>query len=126
MKKPNKITVRTGTSKEFLENIKRVMRLADKGKPIPPSYTLVFEDPSEMLHFLTESKLHLINVIRDHPGSITEIANQANRNRDSVSRDINEMAKFGIVRIHDEINPGHGRHKIVEITASKLRLEAYI
>lgn len=48
------------------------------------------------------------------------------RNRASVYRDISELERFGLVKTHEEINPGHGRHKIVELVASKLRLEAYI
>lgn len=120
------ITVKTGTIDEFFDKAKKVMRALDKKEPIKPSHTLVFADPIEMLHFLSEKKLQLINVIRTQPGSVTDIAKTTKRNRSAVYRDIHEMEQFGLVKTHEEINPGHGRHKIVELVASALKLEAYI
>jgi predicted transcriptional regulator len=79
-----------------------------------------------MLHFLNESKINLIKVIRSSPDSITNIAKKAHRSREAVSRDIREMSKFGLIKISKAINPGHGQHKIIELVANKLRLEAII
>ncbi len=126
MKKPKSITIKTGTVDEFMAYAKNVMRAADKGEPIKPSHTLTFANPKEMLHFLSDKKIELINLIRNHPDSITNIAYATKRNRSAVYRDICEMKKFGLVHIHEEINAGHGRHKIVELVANKLKLEAFI
>jgi len=126
MKKRKSITIKTGTVDEFMAHVKNVMRAADKGEPIKPSSTLTFADPTEMLHFLSAKKIELINLIRNHPDSVTNIAHAIKRNRSAVYRDICEMKKFGLVTIHEEINPGHGKHKIVELTAVKLKLEASI
>lgn len=120
------LTVKIGTVDEFFDNAKKAMRALDKKEPIKPSRTLVFTEPMEMLHFLSEKKLKLINVIRKHPNSITNIAKITKRNRAAVYRDIHEMEQFGLVKMHEEINPGHGRHKIVELVAPTLKLEAYI
>lgn len=123
----NLVRVRTGTVEGFFSTVKDVMRTADRGEPIKQNYaTLTFVDPAEMLHFLSISKIKLINIIRNHPDTITNIAKVSRRNRASVYRDISELEKFGLVKTHEEINPGHGRHKIVEVVASKLKLEAYI
>jgi len=102
------------------------MRAADKGERIKPSWTLVFADPSEMLHFLSKAKINLIKIIRRHPDSVTNIAKAANQNRASVLRHIHELEDFGLVKTHEEVNPGHGRHKIVTVIASELKLEARI
>ena len=126
MSKPKKITIKTGTAMEFLDRIEEVMRAADRGEPIKPSHTLVFEDPAEMLHFLSETKVKLINEIRKHPDSITNIAKSIKRNRAAVYRDIQEMELFGLVHMHEAVNPGHGRHKIVRASATQLMLEACI
>lgn len=121
------VRVRTGTVEGFFTTVKDVMRTADRGEPIKQNYaTLTFADPAEMMHFLSISKIKLINIIRNHPDTITNIAKVSRRNRASVYRDISELEKFGLVKTHEEINPGHGRHKIVELVASKLKLEAYI
>ena len=121
------VRVRTGTVEDFFSNVKDIMRAADKGESIKErAATLTFVDPAEMLHFLSAAKIKLINSIRKHPDTITNIAKIIKRNRASVYRDINELEKFGLVKTHDEINPGHGRHKIVELIAPRLKLEAYI
>ncbi len=121
------VRVKTGTVEEFFSNVKDVMRAADRGESIKQrSATLTFTEPAEMLHFLSVAKIQLINSIRKHPDTITNIAKVIKRNRASVYRDITELEKFGLVTTHEEINPGHGRHKIVELVAAKLKLEAYI
>ena len=103
------------------------MRSADKGKAINPCIkTLTFEDPMEMLHFLSSAKIKLINRILQQPDSISNLAKDTHRKVSAVTRDINELEKVGIVQTHSVINPGHGKHKIIELTASKLKLEASI
>lgn len=121
------VTVKTGTVDEFFFNVREVMRAADKGQAIKQRCaTLTFTEPSEMLHFLSVAKIKLINIIRNHPDTITNIAKETRRNRAAVYRDITELEKFGIVKTHEEINPGHGKHKIVELVAPRLKLEAII
>lgn len=121
------VRVKTGTTEEFMSNVKDIMRAADKREPIKSrSATLTFVDPTEMLHFLSAAKIKLINSIRRHPDTITNIAKEIKRNRASVYRDVNELEKFGLVKTHEEVNPGHGRYKIVELVAPMLKLEAYI
>jgi len=127
MKDLNNVVIKTGTTQEFFDNVRKVMRKLDEGKSIELSaHTITFEDPTDMLHFLNQAKLNLINVIRDHPDSITNIAKKANRSRESVSRDIKEMAKYGLVKIINSVNPGHGRQKIIEFAANQVKLEAII
>jgi predicted transcriptional regulator len=132
MKKPKehkmnaRMTIKTGTVEAFFNDVKKIMHSADKGASITPECTLVFENPTEMLHFLSAAKIKLINNIRQHPDSITNIAKAIQRNRSAVCRDIHELEKFGLVKTHEEVNPGHGQHKIVELVAPTLKLEAYI
>lgn len=121
------VSVKIGAVDEFFSNIRNVMRSADKGKPIEMRCaTLTFVEPVEMLHFLSAAKIKLINRIRKCPDTITNIAKIIKRNRSSVYRDITELEKFGLVKTHEEVNPGHGRHKIVELVAPMLKLEAFI
>jgi predicted transcriptional regulator len=121
------VKVKTGTVDNFFSTIKNLMRSADEGKIVESRCaTLTFADPAEMLHFLSAAKIKLIKSIRSHPDTVTNIAKIIKRDRSSVNRDILELKKFGLVKIHEEINPGHGRHKIVELTSPLLKLEAII
>lgn len=119
--------VKTGTVEDFFASVKQTMRSIDKGEVIEKRCaTLTFADPAEMLHFLSAAKIKLINSIRRHPDTVTNIAKVIKRDRSSVYRDISQLQQFGLVKIHEEINPGHGRHKIVELTSPLLKLEAII
>jgi predicted transcriptional regulator len=121
------LKVKTGSVDEFFSTVGSVMRSADKGDVIKPRIkTLIFEDPMEMLHFLSTAKLKLINRIRQQPDSISNLAKDTHRKVSAVARDVYELEKVGIVQTHSVINPGHGRHKIIELTAFKLKLEASI
>jgi len=79
-----------------------------------------------MLRFLSTAKLKLLRKIREQPDSITNLAKMTHRKVSAVTRDINELEKVGIVKTHSAVNPGHGRHKIIELTAKTLKLEASI
>ena len=119
------VKVKTGTVEDFFSTVKNVMRSADERKSVnPTSATLTFVEPTEMLHFLSAAKIKLIRIIRNNPGTVTNIAKVIKRDRSSVNRDILELKKFGLVKIHEEVNPGHGKHKIVELISSHLKLEA--
>lgn len=125
--KKNKAIVKTGAVEDFFSTVESVMRSADEGKKIiPKSKTLIFENPIEMLHFLSTAKITLINRIRQRPDTIKNLAKDTHRKESAVSRDINELEKVGLVRSYKITNPGHGIHKIVELTASELKLEASI
>lgn len=125
--KKSLLRVKPGSIDDFFSTVGEAMRSADKGETIKPRIkTLLFEDPMEMLHFLSTAKLKLIRKIREQPDSITNLAKVTRRKVSAVARDINELEKVGIVKTYNVINPGHGKHRIIELTAKKLKLEASI
>lgn len=126
MNKSKTITIKTSKVSDFMLKVKQTMQFADKGAPIESSLTLAFEEPIEMLRFLTKQKLNIIKVLREHPDSVSNIAKHSKLNRASTHRHIREMEKFGLVSIEEKVNPGHGRHKIVQMVAPSLHLEAYV
>lgn len=124
----NVLKVKTGTIQEFFLNARNVMHAADNNEPITAQCaTLTFVDPADMLHFLSGAKLRMIYTIRNKSISMSSIAKETHRNISAVRRDVKEMEKVGIVKIREEKNPaGHGRHKIVELSAPSLKLEAWV
>lgn len=121
------LKIKTGSVQNFFADVGAVMQMADNKKSIKlKPRTITFEDPTDMLYFLSAVKIKLINTIRKKPDSITNLAKTMHRNISAVARDVNELEKVGIVQAHSVVNPGHGRCKIIELTATKLTLEAYI
>jgi predicted transcriptional regulator len=131
-KKPdkyNKVNVRIASAKDFFERGKVLARQLDKGEKITPQRTISFEDPDDLVKFLTQTKRELLNIIRKKPNSISELANILHRSRSSVDKDIQMLESVGIVESKYMVNPGHGRCRIISPTDSrpiKLKVETVI
>jgi len=87
---------------------------------------LTFEDPADLLQVLTSQRLGILRAVRRQPSPVCDLARLLNRDSSAIKRDVKVLVSFGLVKTHDEINPGHGRRKIVEPLASKYELTATI
>jgi predicted transcriptional regulator len=120
------LNVSTGTTEDFFErSVKRARRL-DRGEKLATQIRLTFEDPADLLRVLTAERVRVIHAVRLRPAPVTDLAIVLKRDRTAVKRDVKILTSFGLVRIHEETNPGHGRRKIVEPLASRYELVATI
>lgn len=119
-----KTIIRTGNVESFFKRGREIARLADQGKPLPEEHVLSFEEPEDMARLLTQAKLALFREIRVRPGSITDISQRLHRDRSAVKRDLDELAKAGLIQLETKLLPGHGRMKEVRAIADKVILEA--
>ena len=55
---------------------------------------------------------------------MTALASELKRDLKSVRRDVGKLERVGVVRTREQVNPGHGRIKIVETIAKQVRLVA--
>lgn len=122
----SKLTIKTAKEDEFFKRGKKLAKLADAGKPIPQESVISFEDPSDVLKLLTAARLELFGAIKEQPGSITAISDRLHRDRSAVKRDVDVLAKAGLVNIAIKPLPGHGRMKEVRAAAKRFRLEAVL
>ena len=83
---------------------------------------LTFENPADLLRVLTEQRVRILNAVRRNPAPVSELATVLKRDRTAVRRDVRILTAFGLLEIHEETNPGHGRRKIVGPIASKCEL----
>jgi predicted transcriptional regulator len=127
MKKTAKnLNVSTGTTEAFFErSLKRARRL-DRGEKLAAQIRLTFEDPADLLRVLTAERVRLIHAVRLRPAPVSDLAIVLKRDRTAVKRDVKILTSLGLVRIHEETNPGHGRRKIVQPLASRYELVATI
>lgn len=93
---------------------------------IPDRIILNFEDPAELLRFLSANRLKLFRSIKKAPGSITDVAKRVKRDRSAVKRDIDALHAAGLLHIEDQISPGHGQKKFVRAAATTIQLEAVV
>ena len=94
------------------------------GERLEPERIFTFADPIQMLECLTAQRVRIFQMVRKKQLSISALAEELGRNRGSVTRDVNKLKQFGLVRLREEVNPGHGVVKIVEPVAAKVELRS--
>lgn len=113
-RRKNDVNIAVRKKRDFFEKGQKIAKRADKASKLNESKTIWFEDPKDLLKFLSENKFDLISLIRDKPRSISELAKASHRNRASVTRDVNVLEEFGLVKSEMAVNAGHGRVRIVK------------
>ena len=101
-------------------------RKLDRREPIKPEITLTFGNPLDMLEVLTAERIRLVQKVRTKSVSISALAASLGRDPKSVRRDVLKLERAGVIRTREQINPGHGRVKIVEPVARECQLTAVL
>ena len=122
----SKLTIKTGTEYDFFRRGRQLAQAADRGQPLPEESTISFEDPADVVKLITAARLALFRAIKEMPGSITEISERLHRDRSAVKRDVDELARAGMVTVSEKVLPGHGRMKEVRATAQQVSLMAVV
>lgn len=120
------LTIKTGTEADFFKRGRQLAQAADKGEALPDERVLSFEDPADVMKLITTARLALFRAIKEMPGSITQISERLHRDRSAVKRDVDELARAGLVTIAEKILPGHGRMKEVRAVANRVSLMAEV
>ena len=112
--KDNKIEIKTGTTSEFFARGNKLAEHLDNKKKLSQGIkTISFENPKDLVNFISDNKIKLMMVVRKNPQSVTELARILNRERSALYRDIQVLEKYGLVTTQIEKNPGHGRKRMV-------------
>lgn len=119
-----KLVIRTDDAAGFFERARNAARKADRGENFEERVTLSFEDPQQMFTVLSEARRHLMLEIMQQPQTISELSVRLQRNRSSVTKDVNLLEKFGLVVSQRQANPGHGIQKFVRSIAPKIEMVA--
>ena len=122
----SKLTIKTGTEDDFFQRGRQLAQAADRGQVLPEESTISFEDPADVVKLITAARLTLFRTIKEMPGSITDISERLHRDRSAVKRDVDELARAGLVTVAVKVLPGHGRMKEVRATAQQVSLMAVV
>ncbi|MCM2358294.1 MAG: MarR family transcriptional regulator [Geobacteraceae bacterium] len=121
-----KLTITTGTEKDFFQRGKGLARRLDNGERVPAANIITFEDPEDILELVTAARVDLFRAVKDEPGSIAEIARRLHRDRSAVKRDVDILAAAGLIQVETKPFRGHGRMKFVKVLAEKFQLTAQV
>ena len=101
-------------------------RRRENGERLEPERIITFADPLDMMECLTAERIRLCQAARKKRLSISALAKELGRNRGSVTRDVNKLKRFGLIRLREQVNPGHGVVQIVEPVAQKFEMRAVL
>jgi len=121
-----RVTVSSGTVEEFVGRSLERARKMDRGEKLPSEISMTFEDPADLVRVLSAERVRVIHAVRERPAPVSELAVTLRRDRKAVKRDVSLLESFGLVSGREEINPGHGRRRIIEPCAAKYQLVATI
>lgn len=93
---------------------------------MPEEHTVGFEEAAELLKLLTATRLDVFRAVRDEPASISGLDRRLHRDRSAVKRDVDQLARVGMVLVESRVLPGHGRMKEARSSARSFRLEAVL
>ena len=96
------------------------------GERLEPETAITFAHPLDMLECLLRQRIRIVQTIRQRKLSISALAEELGRNRGSVTRDVNRLRKFGLLRLREQVNPGHGVVQIVEPIGKKIEMRVAI
>ena len=119
-----RVNIRTDGFEAYTKRAVERARKLDSKAPIRAEMTITFEDPLAMVEVLTVERLRLLKQLRARPLTMSALAATLNRDTRSVRRDVSKLESFGVLRTREEVNPGHGRVKIVEPIARHYKLMA--
>lgn len=120
------LTIKTGTEADFFKRGRQLAQAADRGEALPDERVISFEDPADVMKLITAARLALFRSVKEMPGSITQISERLHRDRSAVKRDVDELARAGLVTIAEKVLPGHGRMKEVRAAANRISLMAEV
>jgi predicted transcriptional regulator len=113
----------------FEGHVRRSLERAAKrehGERIETEKIITFADPLDMAECLTAQRVRLCQVVGKKRLSISALAEDLGRNRGSVTRDVNKLRGVGLVRLREQVNPGHGVVQIVEPVARKIEMRIVV
>jgi predicted transcriptional regulator len=120
------VTIRTDGFEAYTKRALARARKLDRRVPIKAELTVTFEDPLAMVEVLTAERLRLLKQLQAKPLTMSALAATLNRDTRSVRRDVSKLEYFGVLRTREQVNPGHGRVKIVEPIARRYKLMASV
>jgi predicted transcriptional regulator len=125
MSNEGKVRVVTDGVDGFFSRAREHARKLDRGEKLEPELVIAFEDASEMMKVLSAERLRVLRASKKAT-PVSVLAGTLKRNARAVSRDINLLESFGLLRTRYVPNPGHGRRRIVESSAKTYQLIATI
>ena len=106
--------IKSGTLSDFFDSARETAREIDAGQKTTPKNT-IWVDSADFRDLLKEERTDLIQFLRQNNRvAFSELMRAMGRSPASLNKDLGILAKYQLVKIFKEPNPGHGMRKVVE------------
>jgi predicted transcriptional regulator len=126
MSRKMKVRISNDGVKGFFGRAREHARKLDRSEDLAPEITISFENASDMMRILSPQRVRVLRVARQGAAPVSSLATGLNRDTRAVSRDVDLLEQFGLLRTWYQANPGHGKRRIVEPCAEKFQLVATV
>jgi predicted transcriptional regulator len=126
MSKNLKVRVAGDGTKGFFDRAREHARKLDRGGELAPEITVSFQNANDMMQVLSTERIRLLRAAKRKAIPVSDLAVDLKRDTRAVSRDVDLLERFGLLRTRYEKNAGHGRKRIVESPAAGYQLIATI
>ena len=117
------IEIKKGNMSDFFASAKETAREIDEGKKVTKKNT-VWVESKDLMDLLKPERTRLVKYLRGKKRIVfTDLLNDMKRTPVSLSRDLNLLSKYQLIRIYKEPNPGHGVHKVIEPMFQNQKIE---
>jgi predicted transcriptional regulator len=121
-----KVRISNDGVKGFFDRAREHARKLDRSEDLAPEMMISFENASDMMRILSPQRVRVLRVARQGAAPVSTLASDLNRDTRAVSRDVDLLEQFGLLRTRYQSNPGHGKRRIVEPCAEKFQLVATV
>jgi predicted transcriptional regulator len=126
MSRKMKVRISNDGVKGFFGRAREHARKLDRSEDLAPEMMISFENASDMMRILSPQRVRVLRVARQGAAPVSTLASGLNRDTRAVSRDVDLLEQFGLLRTWYQANPGHGKRRIVEPCAEKFQLVATV
>ena len=126
MSRKMKVRISNDGVKGFFGRAREHARKLDRSEGLAREMTISFENASDMMRILSPQRVRVLRVARQGAAPVSSLASGLNRDTRAVSRDVDLLEQFGLLRTWYQANPGHGKRRIVEPCAEKFQLVATV
>lgn len=117
------VTIKSGSLSDFFHSAKETAREIDKGQSITPK-NIIWIKPADLRALLKPERTNLVKFLRQHNRiSFSELLLAMDRSPSSLNSDLAILAKYQLVNVFKEPNPGHGTRKVIESTFDSKRIQ---
>lgn len=117
------IEVKTGSLDDFFASARETAREIDNKQPITRKNT-IWVEAEDLMKLLKPERTALLQLLRQENRIVfSKLLEALKRSPSSLNNDLKLLSKYGLVHVRQEINPGHGHHKVIEAGFGKDKLE---